>query len=141
MNTQQLRIIAATLAVVAIGLAISLGVVVARDDDDNSGSMGMGTGPSGDSFMDVMMSMGAQDSDAMLAHMEEILGEEGFGRMMQHLQNHREGGPMTGDVEVDAMMHQMMDGMMQHMPQDSQDILPPDIDQHHEPPVAGTPSN
>jgi|CXWL01.1.fsa_nt_gi hypothetical protein len=140
MNTRQLRTIIAVLAVATIGLAITLGVVLARDDDDGSVT-GMGKGSSGDSFMDMMMSMGAQDSEAMLGHMEEILGEEGFTRMMQHFQSHRDGGPMTGNADVDQMMHRMMDGMMQHMPQDSQDILPPDVDQHHEPPVAGTPAN
>ena len=139
MNTQAKLIIGLLVAVVA-ALGITVGVLAAGTGGDD-GNDGMATHmDTDDAYMGMMGAMGGMDSDNMLEHMREILGEDGYNRMMGHFQDHR-NGTMTGDAEVDGMMHRMMDGMMQHMPQDNQDVLPPGVDQHHEPPVAGTPSN
>lgn len=133
------RIVVGVLIAIVVGLGIAVGVMATRDNQD-SVAMGSHMGGTDDGYQGMMGAMGSMDSEAMLGHMREILGEDGYNRMMQHLQDHRDG-MTTGDAGVDGMMHQMMDGMMQHMPADSQDILPPDVDQHHEPPVAGTPAN
>jgi hypothetical protein len=117
-----------------VALAVALGVVIAIDDDgmmDGRGQMG-----SEDSYAEMMQSMGDLDSDAMLDHMREVLGADDFQRMMDHLSDHRSGGPMTGDPNFDQMMHRMMDGMMQHMPADADNIMPPGRDEHHETPAA-----
>jgi hypothetical protein len=69
----------------------------------------------------------------MLDHMRDVLGEEGYSRMLEHLREHRSGDAMSANPDIDEMMHQMMDGMMQHMPQDDVDVLP-GRDEHHETP-------
>ena len=141
MNTEAKAIIGA-LAATAIALAVVLGVVVAMDDDDDGDMAGGGHMTTGDSYAGMMQSMGDMDSDAMLGHMRQVLGVEAYQRMMDHLRDHRSGGPMTGDSDVDEMMHSMMDGMMQHMPADADNIMPPASDAHHETPAAtGTPAN
>jgi hypothetical protein len=124
------------LAALVVALGVTLGVVIAMDDDDTVAEPGQVDGH--DSYAGMMQSMGDMDSDAMLSHMREILGEGGYRRMMEHLHDHRSGGPMTGDPDVDEMMHRMMDGMMQHMPADSDNIMPPGRDEHHGTPAAGS---
>ena len=131
MNTQA-RMIIGVLGAIVVTLAVSLGVVIAMDDDDDIVA-GRGHMDGDDSYAGMMRSMGDLDSDAMLDHMREVLGTDGFQQMTEHLSDHRSGGPITGDPNVDQMMHQMMDGMMQHMPQDDVDILP-GRDEHHETP-------
>ena len=128
------------LGVLVVALAVTLGVVIAMDDDDMMADRGhMNTD---DGFAGMMQSMGDMDSDAMLSHMREVLGTDGYQRMIDHLNDHRDGGPMTGDASVDQMMHSMMDGMMQHMPADADNIMPPGRDEHHETPAATrTPEN
>lgn len=142
--TRQAAIVIGALAVLVAALAVTLGVVLATDDDDgmSAGDMtgGMGGMDGNDAFMGMMMSMGSGDSDQMLAQMKEILGEDRFNSMMQHFQDHQ-NGMMTGDFQIDGMMHQMMDGMMQDMPRDSGGNLPSGSDQHHMTPVAGTPTS
>ena len=128
------------LGALVVALAVTLGVVIAMDDDDMMADRGhMNTD---DSFAGMMQSMGDMDSDAMLSHMREVLGTDGYQRMLNHMADHRDGGPMTGDPDIDRMMHSMMDGMMQHMPPDRNNIMPPGRDEHHETPAAtGTPEN
>ena len=63
----------------------------------------------------MMGAMGSMDSAAMLQHMKEVLGEDGFKRMQEHLQPHQQGGPVTSGTQIDQMMHTMMDGMMAQM--------------------------
>ncbi len=132
MNTQA-KIIIGVLVAAVVALAVTLGTVVAMDDDDN---MVAGHMNADDSYAGMMESMGGMDSDAMLDHMRDVLGAAGFQRMMDHMSDHRNGGPMTGNAGIDEMMHQMMDGMMQHMPTDADNIMPPARDEHHETPVA-----
>jgi len=135
MNTQT-KVVISILTAVVVALGVTLGVVLANGDGDGGGAS-QGMMDSDDSFTGMMGAMGSMDSDAMLSHMRDALGEDGFQRMLAHFQEHRDGGPMTGDAEVDDMMHQMMDGMMQHMPADSDNIFPPGNDQHHETPTPG----
>lgn len=130
--TAQTRIFVGGLLVAVVALGVVLGVVLATDD--GNGSSMPHAMDQDDSFMGMMAAMGTMDSDAMLQHMRDVLGEDGYQRMLDHLAKHQAGGPMTGDAEVDDMMHQMMDGMMQHMPADSDNILPPGNDAHHETP-------
>lgn len=132
MNTQA-KVLIGILVAALIGLGAALGVVLATGDGEGDNvidSMMNGN----DGFAGMMGAMSSGDSDAMLAHMRDVLGEEGYQRMLTHLADHRDGAPMTGDPDVDDMMHQMMDGMMQHMPPDSDNILPPGNDAHHETP-------
>lgn len=131
MNRQAQIIIVALIAII-VGLAVAVGVLAAAGDDDGdalmSGQMG------GDAYMGMMGAMAGMESDVMLEHMREVLGEQGYQRMLSHLADHRDGGPMTTNADIDRMMHAMMDGMMQHMPADQNNVLPPSVDEHHETP-------
>ncbi|MEX2246885.1 MAG: hypothetical protein WEC75_09365 [Dehalococcoidia bacterium] len=133
MNTQA-RMIIGALGALGVALAVTLGAVIAMDDDDGT-MAGRGHMNTDDSYAGMMQSMGDMDSNAMLSHMQEVLGTDGYQRMMDHLNDHRNGGPMTADPNVDQMMHSMMDGMMQHMPADADNIMPPGRDEHHETPA------
>ena len=105
------RIVIGALVVAVIGLGVVLGLVMAMDDDmSNSSMMGAGSGYAG-----MMQAMGGMNSDAMLARMREVLGEDGYARMQEHMQQHQSGQGMMGDPSLDGMMHQMMDGMMSQM--------------------------
>ena len=90
--------------------------------------------------MGMMQAMGDMDSDALLTHMHEVLGEDGYERMLEHFRDHRSGGPMTGDAAVDGMMHQMMDGMLQQMPDDSGQMMPMMPGMTSTPAATGTPT-
>lgn len=107
------------LAVAVVGLGIALGVALATDDGSDDHRMDRGQG-----FPGMMSAMAERDSDAMLEHMKEILGDDGFKRMQQHFQDHRSGASMTGMTDIDQMMHTMMDGIMANMPADSNNMLP-----------------
>ena len=133
MNTQA-RIFISGLLVAVVGLGVALGVVLATDGSDDGDRTTNGMMNSNDGFAGMMGAMGSMDSDAMLSHMRDALGEEQYQRMLGHFRDHKNGAPMTGDPEIDDMMHRMMDGMMQHMPADSDNIFPPGNDQHHETP-------
>lgn len=113
------RMIIGGLAATVIVLAIAL-VVVVGDDDGSTAMHGGITNPS----MGMMRAMGSMDSDAMLTHMRDVLGNDGYQRMLKHMHEHRAGGPMAGDPGIDGMMHQMMDGMMQQMPDDRGGMMP-----------------
>lgn len=139
--SRRITIIVAALVAAVVGLTITLGLVIASDDDDGggqmSGAMDMTSDDAGNAA-GMMQAMGAMDSDAMLEHMREVLGEDGYQRMLAHLNDHRtNGGAMTGDAAMDETMHSMMDGMMQHMPAGANELVPPGTDEHHETPVGG----
>ncbi|MFN0145626.1 MAG: hypothetical protein ACKVT1_03885 [Dehalococcoidia bacterium] len=115
------RAIIAVLAIAVAGLGAALGITLATDDDDGETAQMMvqGQGVAG-----MMSAMAAMDSDAMLVHMKEVLGEDGFQRMQQHFRDHASGAPITGMADIDQMMHRMMDGMMAEMPPDVDNMLP-----------------
>ena len=113
---QQAKIIIGALSALAIVLVIGLVVSLAMDDDD----MDM----NGNHSMGMMQAMGNMDSDAMLKHMREVLGEDGYQRMLGHMREHRNGVSTPSGSSVDDMMHRMMDGMMQQMPADSGGNMP-----------------
>ena len=105
------RILIGILVIAVVGLGVALlGVVVGDEDNGDNHGMGQSMG-----FAGMMAAMGDMDSDAMLDHMREVLGEDGFKRMQKHIEDHRSGTAMTGTKEVDDMMHTMMDGMMSEM--------------------------
>ena len=118
---QRARIIIGGLGALAVILAVALVAVIATN---GGGGTAMHGGVGGSAPMGMMQAMGNMDSDAMLAHMREVLGEDGDQHMLQHFRDHLSGGPMTGDTAIDGMMHQMMDGMMQQMPDDSGHMMP-----------------
>ena len=118
MNTQAKIIVAGLTAGVAV-LAIAFAVALLSDDDDGVGHMNQVSG-----YMGMMQSMGNMDSDRMLAAMRDVLGADGYQRMLDHIAEHRKGGQMAGNASMDSMMHQMMDGMMQQMPADSGGNMP-----------------
>jgi len=128
------RLIIAGLAASTIGLAVALGVLLATDSGDGN-SMPHGTDQN-DSFIGMMAAMGSMDSDAMLQRMRDVLGEDGYQRMLDHLRDHQ-NGTATNDSAIDGVMHQMMDGMMQHMPMDSGGMMPGEQDAHHDTPAPG----
>lgn len=117
---RRVRTIIAGLSAIVVALAVALFVVAANAGDDD----GMDHGTMGNSYTGMMQAMGDMDSDTMLDHMRDVLGEDSYQRMLQHFQEHRSGRAMSGDAGVDAMMHQMMDGMMQQMPDNGGPQMP-----------------
>ncbi len=115
--------IIAVLGVAVAFLTVAL-VVVMTSGGSMFGVRGMGAMGGNNATMQMMQAMGNMDSDAMLTHMREVLGEDGYQRMLKHMQEHRAGGPMTGNPAMDSMMHQMMDGMWQQMPDDRGGMMP-----------------
>ncbi len=53
-------------------------------------------------------------TEERVARMREVLGDEAFAQMQEHIAQHQSGQGMMG-TNVDGMMHQMMDGMMGQM--------------------------
>lgn len=104
--TSQAKLVVATMGIGFVVLTIALFVSMASGDGHHNDQ--------GDGYMDMMGAMGDMDSADMLAHMREVMGDEAFAKMEQHMTDHRLM-PMTGNEDMDAMMHQMMDGMMDHM--------------------------
>jgi hypothetical protein len=103
------------LGVSTVALAVALAVVLATDDDgadDDVHAMGNG-------YAGMMGAMAMMDSDAMLERMREVLGEDGYEAMLQHMQDHRDGSAGAMGPGADGMMHQLMDGMLSMMPADS----------------------
>ena len=119
------------LAAIAAALAVALGVTLANADDGND-HVAMMMGQPGYSGM--MGAVGSMNSEAMLQHMKEVLGEDAFNRMQQHLRDHWSGGAMMDDAQVDQMMHGMMDGMMTQMG------MEPSMDGHHPMAPGATPT-
>ena len=131
MNTQA-KIVVGVLVAAVVGLGITVGVMAAGDDHNGntttvSHMMGNDSG-----YRGMMGSMGSMDSADMFKHMREVLGEDGYQRMLVHLADHQNGAPMTGNTAVDQMMHTMMDGMMGQMPMDRGTVVLPGSDTHHE---------
>lgn len=137
MNTQAKLIVGVLVASVA-ALAITAAVMADGDGmyGNSSASTHMGTRDGG--YQGMMGAMGSMDRDGMLSHMREVLGEDGYQRMLAHLADHTNGAPMTGDAAMDQMMHTMMDGMMQGMPMGGGTVLPPGNGMHNESPVPAT---
>jgi hypothetical protein len=109
------------LCVAVVVLSVALTVVVLRDDAGTAATAPM---PMGGGYMGMMQAMGGMDSDAMLGHMRDVLGDEDYARMLAHLEEHRRGGPMMRHPEVDEMMHRMFDGMLELMPADRGGVMP-----------------
>ena len=110
MNTRTTIAVGGLLAVV-VAFGVGLGVVFATDDEAGDGSTGM------------MEAMGDMDSGTCVEHMRDVLGEDGFGRMLDHLREHQDGGLMTGGQAAGDMMHEM-DSMMEDMPADEGAVMP-----------------
>ena len=102
-------------------LTVALGVALIDGHDDDGMMMG---GRGNDNYMGMMQAMGRMESDQMLQMMRSVLGEEAFKRMQQHMAEHRGGMPSIYDNSPGGMMHQMMDGMMQRMPDDRTHSMP-----------------
>lgn len=117
--TQQAKVIIAALVVAVVVLAVGLGVALSSEDSDGMPHMGARSG----GYMGMMQAFGGMDTDEMLGAMRNVLGPEGYQRMLNHIAEHRGGGGMPGQG-MDGMMHQMMDGMMQQMPADENEIMP-----------------
>jgi hypothetical protein len=116
LTSQTKIIIGGLLGAVAI-LSVALGVVLINGDDHhvNAGN---------DGYMGMMQAMGRMDSEQMLSMMRSVLGNESYQRMVDHIAEHRNGTQSTYDNSPSGMMHQMMDGMMQRMPDDSRHSMP-----------------
>ena len=134
MNTQA-RLIVGVLVAAVVGLAITVGVMAAGGDDHDVSTTTNHMMGNDNGYQGMMGAMGSMDYDDMLKHMREVLGEDGYQRMLAHLADHRSGTPMTGNTGVDEMMHTMMDGMTQSMPMGGGTVIPPGSDAHHETPL------
>ena len=133
MNTRTTIAIGGLLAAV-VAFAVALGVVFATDDANGAGGIRHGMAAS-DGSMGMMDGMADMHSGTFVEHMRDVLGEDGFARMLDHMREHRAGGPMTGDPTVDDMTHGMMDGMMEHMQPPDNGVMPGDPDTHHQAPA------
>ena len=133
MNNQA-KIVVGVLIAIVVGLAIAVGVMATGDNDD-SVAMGSHMGGNDNGYQGMMGAMGSMDHDDMLKHMREVLGEDGYQRMLAHLADHRSGTATTGNTAVDGMMHTMMDGMTERMPVGSGTVTLPTDDLHHETPT------
>ena len=102
------RIAIGLLAALVVMVSVGVAVAVMNDDDMHQAQGG---------YAGMMGAMGDMDSDAMLARMQEVLGEKDYQRMLEHLQAHR-SGTGTDHEGIDQMMHRMMDGIMNEMPMD-----------------------
>lgn len=109
------------LALAVAGLGVALGVALS-DGDSDSHSADSG-------YPGMMMAMGNMDTSVMLERMKEVLGPDGFQKLMDHMRNEA-GMPATAGAGIDQMMHRMMDGMLSQMPMDSAGQLP--SGGHHE---------
>ena len=78
MNNQA-KVIIGALAALAAVLAIGLVVSLASDDDMGMG-VGMGMNNSDNHSMGMMQAMGNMDSEEMLEHMRQVLGDDGYQR-------------------------------------------------------------
>ncbi len=103
----------AALGIAVAGLALALGVALARDNDD---SATMRPGMNG--YAGMMGAMAMMDSEVMLERMREVLGDDGYRAMLTHMDEHRNGTASDTVPGVDGMMHRLMDGMMSMMPAD-----------------------
>jgi len=109
------------LSAAVVVLSVALAIVVVRDDPDTVATAQM---PMGGGYMGMMQAMGRMDSDVMLTHMRDVLGDEDYQLMLEHFEEHRRGGGMSPHPDLDRMMHRMMDGMMELMPADSGGVMP-----------------
>lgn len=115
--TRKATALVAVLGASTLGLAVALTAVLATDDDDStdhSSGMMMTTDMAG--YAGMMGAMGSGDSAQMLERMKEMLSDEDYATMMQHIEDHRSGKPMPTNPALDGMMHSMMDGMMKEVP-------------------------
>ncbi len=139
MNTQA-KIIVAVLVVAVVALGVTVGVMAASDGDRET-TVSSHTGMNDAGYPGMMGAMGSMNSDDMLKHMREVLGEDAYQRMLAHMTDHRNGASMSDMTTVDQMMHRMMDGMMQNMPMGGGMLLPPGNGMHNESPApAATPT-
>ncbi|MGD9933418.1 MAG: hypothetical protein AB7T37_06840 [Dehalococcoidia bacterium] len=104
----------AVLGIAVAGLALALGIALARDSDD---SVTMRPGMNG--YAGMMGALAMMDTDTMLQRMREVLGDDGYQAMLDHMQAHRNGTASEAVPGVDGMMHRLMDGMMSMMPPDA----------------------
>ena len=123
MNTQA-KVIIAVLSALSIALLVGLGASLAMDDHGMDTSMGMGMNTNTNHPMGMMQAMGNMNSNAMLDHMKEVVGDDGYQRMLGHMRDHRNGAAMPNGSSFDDLMHRMMDGMMQQMPDDKGGNMP-----------------
>lgn len=135
MNNQT-KVIVGILFAAVIGLGITVGVIAAGDDHDDTGSTTAAHMMGNDSgYLGMMGAMGSMDRDDMLKHMQEVLGEAAYQRMLEHIGDHQSGTPMSADPAINQMMHTMFDGMMGQMPMGSGTVVLPGSDEHHETPT------
>ena len=131
-NKRAIIIIGGLVAAI-LGLGITLDAVLATDDGDDTSGDPYGVA-AGDEFMGMMDTMGDLDSGTLVEHMRDVHGEDGVGRMLGHMREHGDGGPMTGDPTIHDMTHRMMDGMMEHMRTEG-GVMSGDPDTHHQTPA------
>jgi hypothetical protein len=109
-------IVALSAAVVA--LVVGLVVALAWDHDPDH------MNARGNDYVRMMDAMGRMDSDEMLDRMRVILGEDRYQDMLAHMAQHRNGTAAAPGSGIEGMMHMMMDGMMNQMPADRNNMMP-----------------
>ena len=103
------KLIIGGLAAAVVALAIGLVVVMASDKNDDSSSYWnqSGSGP----YYGMMSAMGNGNWDQVQAYMRQVLGDEGYQEMLDHMRN--DGCDWSsGDPNIDDFMHDMMYGAL-----------------------------
>ena len=107
-------------AVIALTISLVVSLYDGHDNDHMNASVYRGN----DSYMGMMQAMGSMDSDQMLSMMRSILGEDDYSEMLQHMADHRNGMDSVYEDSTSGMMHRLMVGMMQRMPDDRGHNMP-----------------
>jgi hypothetical protein len=99
-----------------VGALLMAGVALAagggHDSDSSVGMMGVN-----DHYTGMISAMASMDYGQMQERMREILGDDAYARMLDHMDNHHQEMPMSSTISIDQMMHDMMDGMIGTMHQ------------------------
>lgn len=113
------------IGVLAIGvIALGIGFGVAKATDSNGSSQTLAPTPSassnywssgnGDPYYGMMGAMGQGNWQAMQGYMRQILGDQGYQQMLDHMR--ADGCDWSyGNGNTDAYWHDMMYGMMYRM--------------------------
>lgn len=106
MIVTRVRLVIGALVVAVVALATGLVIVLAGESPSMTGGGSM----MGGSAMMGTMTMTPEESAAMVAHLKEVLGEDGFRRLQEHYRAGSMDGMtgMTGMTEMDRQMHTMM---------------------------------
>lgn len=108
------KIAAVGLGGIIVGALLMASVALAAGGENNGDSK-MGRMGNNQQFMGMMSSLGSMDYGEMQDHIREVLGDDAYARMLDHMDDNHQAMPMSGTASIDQMMHYMMDGMLDAM--------------------------